>query len=152
MYAANKLFCVLPDLPDHELFVMLVANVCFGENIMSCIQGMAVCKIHATAAGQHVCCEMAACLCHLQYYSIRLLFHQCMKDMSCSVVVFSSWLHIASRLQGYLQQDGLWQALLLSLLHCLVDMFRCSASNLMCCVDAGRGIQGRRGSQRGQDA
>ncbi len=72
------------------------------------------------------------------------------------VAVFSSWLHIASRLQGSLQQVGLWQPLLLSLLqgpwHCIVDIYRCSISNLLCCVDAGRGIQGRSDSQRWQDA
>ncbi len=48
---------------------------------------------------------------------------------------------------------GLWQPLLLSLLHYIVDIiYRCSISNLLCCIDAGRGIQGRSGSQRWQDA
>jgi len=36
--------------------------------------------------------------------------------------------------------------------YCLVDMYRCSVNSLLCGVDAGRGIQGRGGSQRWQDA
>ncbi len=34
----------------------------------------------------------------------------------------------------------------------MLDMYRCSVSNLLCCVDAWGGIQGRGCSQRWQDA
>ncbi len=107
----------------HELSVMLVANafaesVCFGGIIMSCIAGMAVCKAFATAAGQPVCCEIAGCapLSTQIYLTQAFLPSMHERHILSFGYCLSSWLHIASRLQGASQQECLWQPLLLFLL------------------------------------
>ena len=120
------------------------------ENIMSCIARQTVCKESATAAEQQ---DSWLCPTVNPTYVIQAFPLSMHETLSLSLVtVLSCWLHTASRLQGPLQQDGLWQPLLLSLLHYIVYICRCSICNLVCCVDAGRGIQGRSGSQRGQVA
>jgi hypothetical protein len=102
---------------------MLVANafaesVCFGGIIMSCIAGMAVCKAFATAAGQPVCCEIAGCapLSTQIYLTQAFLPSMHERHILSFGYCLSSWLHIASRLQGASQQECLWQPLLLFLL------------------------------------